>query len=198
MTSSAPDEIVTRAVVIGGSAGAIEALGEILPRLPRGFPAPVLVVIHLPRKHRSQLVDIFARSCEIPVCEAEDKLPIAPGTVYFAPPDYHLMVELDHTCALSADEPVHFSRPAIDVLFESAASVYREGLVGMVLSGASADGAAGLRRIIEMGGRGLVESPEHAAVPTMPEAALHAAPSARVLPSRDIAAALRNELGEHA
>src|ERR1700748_3381029 len=102
------------AVVIGASSGGIELLGRLLPQLPAGFPAAVLVVQHLRGDTRSLLHELYAPRCAIPLCEAADKQPIEPGRVYFAPPDYHLLVELDHTCALSVDDPVRYSRPSID------------------------------------------------------------------------------------
>jgi two-component system, chemotaxis family, protein-glutamate methylesterase/glutaminase len=168
------------AVVIGGSAGSVAALGRLLPGLPAGFP-PVLVVVHVPPSSASLWVDLFATRCAMRVCEAEAFEPIERGSIYFAPADYHLLVEPDHRCALSVEPPLHFSRPAIDVLFESAADVYGAGLVGVVLTGASGDGAEGLRAVHAAGGVALVEDPAAAEVQTMPRAALHAVPSARVL-----------------
>jgi two-component system, chemotaxis family, protein-glutamate methylesterase/glutaminase len=169
-----------RAVVIGGSAGSVVVLGEILPGLPARFP-PVLVVVHLPPSHPSLLVEIFAGRCAMRVREAEPFETIERGTIYFAPSDYHLLVEAEGTCALSVGTPVHFSRPSIDVLFESAAHAYGAGLVGVVLTGASPDGARGLAAVEASGGVALVQDPETAEVDTMPRAALAAAPSAHVL-----------------
>jgi two-component system, chemotaxis family, protein-glutamate methylesterase/glutaminase len=168
------------AVVIGGSAGSVVVLGEILPGLPARFP-PVLVVVHLPPSHPSLLVDIFAGRCAMGVREAEAFEKIERGSIYFAPSDYHLLVEVDGSCALSVGAPVHFSRPSIDVLFESAAYAYGTGLVGVVLTGASHDGARGLAAIEAGGGVALVQDPETAEIETMPRAALAAAPSAHVL-----------------
>ncbi len=115
------------AVVIGTSAGGVEALSALLPALPAGVCAPVFVVLHLPRERPSLLVDIFGPKCAVPVREAVDKDPIEPGTVYFAPPDYHLLIDDGPTIALSDDEPVHHSRPSVDVLFESAADAFGPG-----------------------------------------------------------------------
>jgi two-component system chemotaxis response regulator CheB len=169
------------AVVIGGSAGSVEALTVILPGLPPTFP-PVLVVVHLPPSPSSLLVAVFGRRCAMRVCEPEAFEPIERGAVYFAPADYHLLVGPDGRCALSVAPPLLYSRPAIDVLFESAAEVYGPGLAGVVLSGASADGSAGLRAIHAAGGVTFVQDPSSSAVDVMPRAAIAAVPSARVLP----------------
>ncbi len=169
------------AVVVGASAGAIEALSLILPELPSEFALPLMVVVHLPRDRRSALADLFQGRCRIEVKEAEDKEAIQPGTAYFAPPDYHLLIEPDRRLSLSSDEPVLYSRPSIDVLFETAADAYGENLLGIILTGANSDGARGLRKICEAGGQALVQSPESALVPAMPQAALAACPKARAM-----------------
>lgn len=175
------------AVVIGGSAGGVEALAMLLPALPAGLNAPVIVVLHLPRDKPSLLVEIFARQCALPVEEAQDKAPIEPGTVYFAPADYHLLVDEGPCFALSLDEPVHYSRPSIDVLFETAADVYGEHLLAIVLTGASQDGAAGLAAVHRAGGITAVQRPDEAPSPYMPESALRTSPVDHVLPLAGIA-----------
>ncbi len=169
------------AVVIGGSAGSVEALSVLLPALPAGLQAAVLVVLHLPRNRPSLLCNIFRSRCALPLREAEDKEPIVPGTVYFAPPDYHLLVDDGPALALSVDAPVHYSRPSIDVLFESAADAYGSGLIGMLLSGANQDGARGLAAIEARGGLAVVQEPDSAGVRTMPESALARTTAARIL-----------------
>ncbi|MGH8143406.1 MAG: chemotaxis protein CheB, partial [Steroidobacteraceae bacterium] len=125
---SAPARIDRRvdAIVIGASAGGVEALSVLLPQLPAHLQASVYIVLHLPREPVSMLATIFAPRCPLSVREAQDKEAPQPGTVYFAPPDYHLLLEHGPYLALSVEAPVHFSRPSIDVLFESAAEVYRE------------------------------------------------------------------------
>lgn len=183
--------LLPRAVVIGASAGAVEALLHILPQLPAGFPVPVLVVVHLPADRPNTMVDLFAARCRLRVKEAEDKEEPVAGTVYFAPPDYHLQVEPDGTLSLSSDEPVHYSRPAIDVLFESAADALGDGATGIILSGANADGAAGLQRLTAAGGMALVQEPDTAAALAMPRAALAACPGAGVLKPAEIPAFLK-------
>jgi two-component system chemotaxis response regulator CheB len=159
-------------VVIGASSGGIELLGTLLPQLPAGFPAAVLVVQHLRGDTRNLLHELYAPRCALPLCEAADKQPIEPGRVYFAPPDYHLLVELDHTCALSVDDPVRYSRPSIDVLFESAAFAYRAGLLGILLTGANDDGSAGMAAIRAAGGTTWAQLPSTARAPIMPSSAI--------------------------
>lgn len=169
-----------QAIVIGASAGAVQALSRILPRLPAAYPLPVLVVVHVPADP-SGLVALFSAKCDIRVREPEDKEPIVPGNVYFAPPGYHMLVEEDRSIALSMDEPVLFSRPSIDILFESAADSYGDGLVGVVLTGANEDGAEGAAAIAGMGGTMLIEDPDHAFAVAMPGAALARCPAAHSL-----------------
>ncbi len=164
------------AVVIGTSAGGVEALSVVLPALPAGVCAPVFAVLHLPRERPSLLADIFAAKCRVPVREAVDKDPIEPGTIYFAPPDYHLLIEEGPAIALSADEPVHHSRPSVDVLFESAAEVFGPGLLAILLTGGNQDGAAGLAAVGDAGGVTVVQDPAEAQAPMMVEAALARGP----------------------
>ncbi|MFJ9532728.1 chemotaxis protein CheB [Herbaspirillum sp. NPDC101396] len=178
------------AVVIGTSAGGVEALSHLLPALQRGAQAAVFVVLHLPRERPSLLVDIFTPKCRMTVREASDKEPVEAGTIYFAPPDYHLLVDEGPQLALSSDELVNFSRPAIDVLFESAADEYGERLLGIVLTGGNQDGAAGLQAIRAAGGMSIVQQPETAQVPYMPELALERGAVDYVLTLEQIAALL--------
>jgi two-component system, chemotaxis family, protein-glutamate methylesterase/glutaminase len=180
-----------QAVVIGASAGALEALSVILPALPSRYRLPVMVVVHVPPNKKSVLVELFRLKCSMKVQEAEDKEPIKVGTVYFAPPDYHLLVEKDKSLSLSSDEPVLFSRPSIDVLFESAADAYGPGLLGVILTGANQDGASGVKAVTKSGGVAVVQRPEEAFASAMPEAALAVCPTARVLSIEEIAAYLQ-------
>lgn len=181
-----------RAVVIGASAGAVDALSRLLPKLSKDFPCPVLVVVHVPPDKKSILAELFERSCKLIVKEAEDKEPIQNGTVYFAPPDYHLLVEPDRRLSLSTEEPVLFSRPSIDVLFETAADSYGCDLTAIVLTGANEDGARGARTIEEAGGRVLVQHPDLAFARAMPEAALKACRHARALGLDEIISTLQH------
>jgi two-component system, chemotaxis family, protein-glutamate methylesterase/glutaminase len=167
------------AIAIGASAGAVQALSCLLPALPADYPLPVMIVVHVPPDRTNMLVPLFRDKCRIPVHEAEDKETIRGGQIYFAPSNYHLLVEGDRSLALSADDPVLHSRPSIDVFFESAADIYGSTLAGIVLSGANHDGAAGLRAIAAAGGVALVEDPVNAYAPTMPRAALEACTAAR-------------------
>jgi two-component system, chemotaxis family, protein-glutamate methylesterase/glutaminase len=175
-----------RAVVIGASAGALEALSAILPRLPAAYELPVLIVVHVPPHRQSVLVELFGSKCRLAVQEAEDKESIRAGVIYFAPPDYHLLVEKHKSLSLSSDEPVLFSRPSIDVLFESAADAYGPELIGVLLTGANQDGANGIRSIADAGGLAIVQNPEGAFASEMPQAALAKCPDALVLSLEDI------------
>lgn len=177
-------------VMIGASAGAVEALSFLLPKLPADFSHPIIVIVHVPPDRKSVLALIFDAKCRMQALEAEDKEPVRPGVIYFAPPDYHLLIEQDGAIALSDDETVLFSRPSIDVAFESAADVWGRALTGIILSGANHDGAAGLKAIADAGGMAIVQDPAGAYASAMPEAAVRACPSATVLPLAGILAHL--------
>ncbi|MBW5412856.1 chemotaxis protein CheB [Pseudomonas sp. MAG002Y] len=174
------------AIVVGASAGWLQALSVLLVGLVETFRLPIVVVVHMPEDKDSKLAEIFRLRLEIDVKEADEKEPLHPGTLYFAPPGYHLLIEQDKTLSLSREERVHFSRPSIDVLFESAADVFGEHLCGVLLTGANEDGAAGLRAIHRAGGLTVVQDPAEAFVPTMPEAALKLFTPDFILPVRDI------------
>jgi two-component system, chemotaxis family, protein-glutamate methylesterase/glutaminase len=186
-TASAPAPPPHRAVVLGASAGGVEALSVVLGGIPPTYPRAILVVIHLPPHRPSVLVDLFDAKCSLPVREASDKEPVNAGAVYFAPPDYHLLVDRGPILALSKDEPVYFSRPSIDVLFESAADVYGPNLAAVILSGASGDGAEGLARVLSRGGVAAVQDPDTAVARRMPEEAAARNGTACVLPLDGIA-----------
>jgi two-component system chemotaxis response regulator CheB len=160
------------AIAIGASAGGIRALLTLFSGLPATFRLPLFVVIHLPPGRDSKLSELFQERLQIPVRLAADKEPVAPGTLFFAGPDYHLSIEKGRTFSLSGEEPVNYSRPSIDLLMESAADVYGAGLVGILLTGANFDGAAGLARIKQLGGLTVVQDPAEAEAPTMPKAAI--------------------------
>lgn len=168
----------------------MQAVRTLLVGLPDWFSPPVIVVQHLHARQDDFLVGWLEGQCALPVREAADKLQIAPGRVWLAPPGYHLLVERGGSFALSVDARVSHARPSIDVAFESAASVWRRGLVGVLLTGANADGTAGLRRVRELGGLALVQDPSTAEHPTMPRAAIAAGAYDRVLSIPAIAAAL--------
>ncbi|MCX2683975.1 chemotaxis protein CheB [Pseudomonas sp. DCB_AW] len=161
-----------RAVVMGASAGGVAAFFQVLGALPSAFAIPVLCVLHLPDGRHSQLAEVLQRRLQRPVREASDKERISAGMIYVAGPGYHLSVERDLTLSLSQEAPVHFSRPAIDFLFMSASDAYGASLLGVLLTGANEDGAAGLAYINNNGGRTIVQDPRDAQVALMPEAAL--------------------------
>lgn len=176
-------------VVIGGSAGALEVLRMIVRELPTSLSCPVVIVIHLP-SHSSGLAELLGADTSLPVKQAEDKEPMVAGTIYIAPPSYHLLIESQRSFALSVDAPVHFSRPSIDVLFETACDVFGANLIGVLLSGASDDGATGLQEIHAAGGTTIVQSPLSAEVAIMPAAALALFEPTYVWSPNDIASGL--------
>lgn len=156
-------------------------MSDLLEGLPDGFDLPVVVVQHRGKDAESLLATLLQEHTHLQVLEVEDKQPIERGHVYIAPADYHLLIEGSHF-SLSVDAPVRFSRPSIDVMFDSAASSCGRRAIGVVLTGANEDGARGLRRIVDSGGRALVQDPSTAEVRTMPAAALLVVPEAEVLP----------------
>ena len=174
------------AIVIGASAGGVEALLTIFADLRPGFSLPIVVVLHLPDERRSQLAEVFGRRVQLPVKEVDDKELIAPGTLYFAAPGYHVSVERDYSFSLSREERVHYSRPSIDYLFESAADAYQQRLAAILLTGANQDGAQGLATVKQSGGLTIIQNPEEALVSTMPQAALDRMEPDYILPLRGI------------
>ena len=160
------------ALLIGASAGAVEALNQLLPGVPRGARIPLVVVVHLPTNRQSLLPQLFAPRCAARVLEPEDKQPILAGTIWFAPSNYHLLVERERTFSLSVDPPVNFSRPSIDVLFESAADVFGNKVCALVLTGSNDDGARGACAIRQNGGLVAVQAPDTAEAREMPHAAI--------------------------
>jgi two-component system chemotaxis response regulator CheB len=176
-----------RAVVVGVSSGGLEALKILVPGLRANFPLPVLVVQHLAPHSDAYLSTCLDELSALTVKEAEDKEPLVPGTVYVAPPNYHLLVEPGGSLTLSVDPKVNFSRPSVDVLFETASDAFGPDLIGIVLTGANNDGARGLARIKSRGGLAIVQSPETAQAQAMPLAALEATTVDHVLALHDIA-----------
>lgn len=172
---------VHEAIVMGTSAGGFQALSAILERLPKDYGIPIIVVQHRAKDSPDLFEEIMQRRCAIQIKQADEKEKIAPGTVYIAPPDYHLLIESDRTFSLSVEGPVQFSRPSIDVLFESAAMVYREKLVGIILTGSNRDGAAGISAISRMGGLTTAQDPAEAEYSAMPLASIGTRHVKRVL-----------------
>jgi two-component system, chemotaxis family, protein-glutamate methylesterase/glutaminase len=175
------------AVVIGVSAGGMNALGKILPALPQDFPLPVIIVQHVSPSSDNYMVRHFNSHSQVTVKEADEKEQISPGVVYFAPPNYHLLIEEDRTFSLSTEGRVNYSRPSVDVLFESALDAYCSGLIGIILTGANNDGSKGLKKIKDCGGLAIVQDPATAEVPAMPEAALKLTRPDHILKLEDIA-----------
>ena len=175
-------------VVIGTSAGGLKALERVLGGLPPEFPVPIVAVQHRSRESEA-FASVMQSLVKLPVDEAEDKEPLAAPHVYVAPPDYHLLLEPGRL-ALSTDDPVSFSRPSIDVLFESAADVYGKGLLGIILTGWNEDGADGLEAVHRAGGLTIVQNPDTAEAPVMPQAALARTPVHHILNLEEIAALL--------
>lgn len=176
-----------RMVVVGCSAGGLKAMHGLLGGLVSALPVPLVLVCHSASDDMAGLCGLLARSSGLPVVEAQERQIPEPGYVYVAPSGYHLMVESPARFALSVDDRVDFSRPSINVLFESAADSIGNGLIGIVLTGANADGARGLRRVRERGGLAIVQEPASAEVATMPSAALKQAGADHVVPLENIA-----------
>lgn len=172
-------------VVVGTSYGGLAALQILLPALGRDFPLPVVLVQHR-GKDTDNLCEFLQKHSALPLTEPNDKEAIAPGRVYLAPRDYHLLIERDGF-ALSTEAPVGYARPSINVLFESAADIYQEHTIGVILTGANADGARGLAKIKSYGGLCVVEDPSSAESRGMPQAAIAATQVDAVLPLREIA-----------
>ena len=168
-------------VVVGTSWGGLAALKTLVGALPVSFRMAVTLVQHRHKDSDHVLRALLQERSHLIVCEVEDKMPLEEGHIYVAPPDYHTLIEPGHF-ALSTEAPVRFSRPSIDVTFNSAADAYGHRVVGVVMTGANTDGAMGLRRISDLGGLAIIQDPKTAESPTMPEAAQKAVPRARVMP----------------
>jgi two-component system chemotaxis response regulator CheB len=181
-----PTRLPYEAVVIGSSAGGIKALITVLSALPADFPLPIIIVQHLHPDSDSYLAHLLSSKSALKAKQADEKEPVIPGRVYVAPPAYHLLVEEDHTFSLSLEGPVNYSRPSIDVMFESAVYAYRGRLIGIVLTGANHDGSQGLRQIKLAGGYAIVEDPATAEVDSMPSAAIAATNVDKILPVAEI------------
>jgi two-component system, chemotaxis family, protein-glutamate methylesterase/glutaminase len=181
-------------VIIGGSAGSLEAFLEMVPHLPADTGLVYLLVLH--RKNSdSVLTSLLSEKTSMAVKEAEEKESIMPGTLYIAPADYHLLIEQTRTFSLDDSEKVNYSRPSIDVSFESAAEVYGPKLIGILLSGANSDGALGLKSILEAGGRTIVQDPQEASVSYMPQSAITEGAAEFVARAGDIAAVVERLQG---
>jgi len=176
-----------RAIVIGCSAGGLTALETLFSGLDATLPQPIVACCHTGSSNVDMLCELLAQHTALPVVEARERAPLQGGVIHVAPSGYHLLVETSQRFALSVDERVSFARPSIDVLFASAAEAYREGLIGVVLTGANSDGAEGLACIRRCGGLAIVQDPAEAESPTMPTAALQLAGADHCVPLAAIA-----------
>lgn len=180
--------VQTELIIIGGSAGSLPVLTQILKALPGDFTLPIVVVIHRQKNVVSEFAKILSESTKKngTISEPDDKEPIQPSHIYLAPQNYHLLIEQDRSFSLDYSEAVKFSRPSIDVSFESAATVYKESLVAILLSGANNDGAAGLESVVNMGGTAIVQEPSTAEFKVMPLAAIETVSNVQVLSPQGI------------
>ncbi|MBC7451278.1 MAG: chemotaxis protein CheB [Cytophagales bacterium] len=172
---------VYEAIVIGGSWGGMDAVIQLIKPLPKLYPIPIIVVIHRKKNVKSSLCDILSKYTVLTVKEVDEKEVISAGTIYIAPANYHVFIEQDKTFSLDVSPDVLYSRPSIDVLFESAALVYKDTLIGIILTGANADGSLGLNKISEKKGLTIVQDPTEAVIDIMPKAAIMKGPVDHVL-----------------
>ncbi|HWB93442.1 MAG TPA: chemotaxis protein CheB [Puia sp.] len=182
-------------LLIGGSAGSLQVILNVLAAMGKEYPMPVLVVLHRNNAFESSLEALIASRTQMQIKEVEEKEPVTAGIVYVCPADYHVLVEKDHTFSLDYSERVHYSRPSIDVAFRSAADVYGPGVVALLLSGGNADGAEGMRHVAENGGFTIVQEPQTAEVPYMPQQALLRMKVDVVAPTEELPGLIR-ELGD--
>jgi two-component system chemotaxis response regulator CheB len=161
-----------KAVVVGGSAGSFQGIVKILSQLPKSFPLPIIMCLHRLKHVRNGFVEALSIKSVVQVVEPYDKEPIKKGGVYLAPSNYHMSVELGNYFALSTEDMVNNSRPAIDITLGTAAYVYRDKLIGILLSGANRDGGLGMKHIKDKGGLTIVQEPTECMIDTMPKAAL--------------------------
>jgi len=180
------------AIVIGSSAGGLNALKILFRGLSEGFHIPLIIVQHISADSENYLIQILNDIRVLQVKEADEKEQPMPGMAYLAPPNYHLLLEPDRTFTLTIDERVNYARPSIDVLFETAAEAYKDKLIGIILTGANNDGSRGLKRIKELGGLTIVQDPDTAEVESMPRAAIQTSVTDHILPLEEIAAFLNS------
>lgn len=185
-------KIENRLLIIGGSAGSLEVLLEILPKIKRGFCLPMIIILHRKSDNDFLLQQLLSTKTYLKVKEAEEKEVIEPETIYIAPADYHLLIERDHSFSLDYSEKVNHSRPSIDVTFQSAADVYEKDLMCILLSGANSDGSKGLKYLREKGGTAIAQQPANALVPYMPQQAILSKAVDLVLDNQEIASYLNS------
>ncbi len=175
-----------KTIIIGGSAGSFKVITNILSSLPDDFDRSILMCLHRLKHVRSGFIEVLSLKSKVEISEPNDKDPIKPGHAYLAPANYHMFVEIGNTIALSTEENVNHSRPSIDLSFMTAAKVYREKLIGIILSGANRDGTAGLKKIKEMNGTTIVQDPKECDISTMTESAIQAVNVDHVLKTDEI------------
>ncbi len=185
-----------KAVVIGGSAGSFQGITKILSQLPKTFPLPIIMCLHRLKHVRNGFVEALSIKSVFPVVEPNDKEQIKKGGIYLAPSNYHMSVELGNYFAMSTEEMINNSRPAIDITLGTAAFVYREKLIGILLSGANRDGGMGMKHIKDKGGLTIVQEPSECMIDTMPKAAINLTKIDHVLKVDDIVS-LINELDKY-
>ncbi len=178
-------------LLIGGSAGSLQVVLSILGAMGRAYPMPVLVILHRNHVFESSLEDLLTARTQLAIKEVEEKEPILPEIVYISPADYHVLVEQDHTFSLDYSERVNYSRPSLDVTFRSAADIYGTGLIALVLSGGNADGAEGMQYIQDKGGFTIVQDPQTADVPYMPQQVLLRMKADLVVPTDELPGLIR-------
>lgn len=174
------------AIVIGLSSGGMSAMKLLFSRLPEDFKTPIVVVQHINARSDSQWIHLLNNQSNLLIKEVDEKEQIVPGTIYIAPPNYHLLIEKDKTFSLTIDERVNYARPSIDVLFESAAESYSNKLIGIVLTGSNHDGSNGIKRIKELGGLAIIQDPDTAESPYMPRSAITGIEPDYILPLENI------------
>lgn len=174
------------AIVIGVSSGGMKALKIMFALLPADFKTPIIIVQHISPLSENQWIRLLNDKSNLVIKEANEKEKIEPGIVYIAPPNYHLLVELDKTFSLTIEERVNYARPSIDVLFESAAEAYKNKLIGVILTGSNNDGTNGLKRIDEYGGLTIAQDPKTAESPFMPASAITVVKPKYILPLEEI------------
>jgi two-component system, chemotaxis family, protein-glutamate methylesterase/glutaminase len=184
-----------KVVAIGGSAGSLEPVLEIIQQLPDSPGAVFIIVVHRKNDKESILQNLIAQKTKLTVVEVEDKEMIQPNTIYLAPADYHLLVENESIFSLDASDKIHFSRPSIDVTFESIAEIFKDRVIGILLSGSNSDGAQGMARIKSFGGKTIAQNPETSEVGYMPQQAIKLRCVDQVVDGEKIGRTLLKELG---
>lgn len=183
----AKDRLDGQCVVIGGSAGSLKIILYILSHLKKGFSIPIIIVLHRKNDSESTLTDVINNSTHLKVKEAEDKEQISPGMVYVAPANYHLLIEKEHIFSLDVSEKVNFSRPSIDVTFQTAAEAYGDGLIAIILSGANDDGTDGFKAVRKKKGITIAQDPKTASMYVMPQSAINHGLADHIFSANEIA-----------